>query len=197
MYLWCIRSKYFLYRRKHYTASWCIRACNVTIIPRHKRTQALLDTGSWTPVNYKPVIHNHYRQLAVVIILTVKNGPSAFIDPFCRHMTAYKLTATSVGPSNHLVHSNCFQCAIFCVSSETFHLNSVHIRPLYFNCVYTNSNNHKSNNYQQMHNVYIIFTIKTSYVFQTRWVIFRENSFVTLGLPWYNCVHYRSWLSAF
>jgi hypothetical protein len=33
-----------------------------------------------------------------------------------------------------------------------------------------------------MHNVHIMFAIKTSYMFQPRWVIFRENSFVTLGL---------------
>jgi hypothetical protein len=36
-----------------------------------------------------------------------------------------------------------------------------------------------------MHNVYIIFTIKTSYMFQSRWVIFRENCFFTLELHFY------------
>jgi hypothetical protein len=40
-----------------------------------------------------------------------------------------------------------------------------------------------------MHKKYIIFTIRTSYMFRPPWVIFRENSFVTLRLHLYSWVN--------
>jgi hypothetical protein len=52
----------------------------------------------------------------------------------------------------------------------------------------------KNNNHQLVHKKYIIFTIKTSYMFRPRWVIFRENSFVTLGLHLYSWVRMCHWL---
>jgi hypothetical protein len=66
-----------------------------------------------------------------------------------------------------------------------FILHTLHIRALYHT---------KSNNPQLMHKMYIIFTIKTSYMVRPRWVIFRENSFFTLGLHLYSWVRMSHWL---
>ena len=87
--------------------------------------------GGWTCFNCRPVIHNHYRQLVTFVTLTVKRTASAVIDPFCIHMAAHKLTATRLGPNDHLIHLHRLQCAIFVVNFDTFDFIVVHIRYKY------------------------------------------------------------------